>query len=174
MRAKQWIVTLGAVGVLAFGLGAKNDEAFKMGIVDLDQAVSSTKEGKAAREEIERKRRDAEAVLQPMIDEFQTKAKDFESQQFVLSDDARRKRELDLQERRMRIEGKQKELQGELEISVERLIGPLRAKMDEIVSDVGKEGGFSLIIRRNTPGLMYSREALDMTDLVISKFNEKG
>jgi hypothetical protein len=27
---------------------------------------------------------------------------------------------------------------------------------------------------RGTPGLMYTREALDITDLVIAKFNEKG
>ena len=31
-----------------------------------------------------------------------------------------------------------------------------------------------MIINRNTEGLMYSREALDITDLVVEKFNEKS
>lgn len=174
MRANQWMITLAAIALLAFGLGAKNDAPMKIGIVDLELAVSTTKEGKAAREELERKKREAESILQPMIEEFQTKAKDFESQQFVLSDEARRKRELDLQERRMRIETKQKELQGQLEIDRERLVGPLRMKLLGIVDEVGKSEGFALILMRSAPGLMYSREALDTTDLVIAKFNEKG
>ena len=29
-------------------------------------------------------------------------------------------------------------------------------------------------MRRNSPGLIYTREALDITDRVIEKFNEKG
>lgn len=174
MRANQWIIVLAAILVLAVGLGAKKDPPVKIGIVDLDQAVSSTQKGKDARDELERKKREAESVLQPMIEEFQSKAKEFESQQFVLSDDARRTRELDLQERRMRIESKQKALQGQLEIDRERLVGPLRSRLLEIVNEIGKEEGFSLILMRNAPGLMYTREALDATDLVIAKFNEKG
>ncbi len=174
MRLKQWMIILIAIAVMAVGLGAKKGDGLKIGIVDLDQAVSTTKEGKAARDELERKKREAESILQPMIEEFQAKVKDFESQQFVLSDDARRKRELDLQELRGQIENKQKGLQSQLEIDRERLVGPLRTKLLEIVSDVGKDEGFSLILMRNAPGLMYSREALDATDLVIAKFNEKG
>ena len=40
-------------------------------------------------------------------------------------------------------------------------------------SSTGEEG-FSLIIQRGAPGVMYTREALDITDLVIENFNKKG
>ena len=31
-----------------------------------------------------------------------------------------------------------------------------------------------MILRRGTPGVLYTREALDITDLVIEKYNAKS
>jgi outer membrane protein len=173
MNSKQALVLIAAALLLGWGLGASK-EATKIGIVDLDQAVSSTTEGKAARDELERKKREAEQALQPLVERYQEMAKEFEAKQFVLSDDARFQKQLDLQELRNEIEGKQKQLQGQLELARERLDSPLRNKIVEIVESLGRDEGFSFIMMRNTPGLMYTREALDITDRVIEKFNEKG
>jgi outer membrane protein len=167
------LLIIAATALLIGNLGA-TDEGVKIGIVDLDQAVTSTKEGKAAREELERKSREAESSLQPMIERYQEMAKEFESKQFVLSDEARFQKQLDLKELRDEIENKQKQLQGQLEVARERLVNPLRTKLAAIVEDVGRSDGFSLIMMRNTPGLIYAREALDITDKVISKFNDEG
>jgi outer membrane protein len=172
-NAKQVLVLVASVLLLGWGLGASK-EATKIGIVDLDQAVSSTTEGKAARDELERKKREAEQALQPLVERYQEMAKEFEAKQFVLSDDARFQKQLDLQELRNEIEGKQKQLQGQLELARERLVSPLRNKIIEIVEGLGRDEGFSFIMMRSTPGLMYAREALDITDRVIEKFNEKG
>jgi outer membrane protein len=172
-NSKRVLVLIAASLLLGWGLGASK-EPTKIGIVDLDQAVSSTTEGKAARDELERKKREAEQALQPLIERYQEMAKEFEAKQFVLSDEARFQKQLDLQELRNEIEGKQKQLQGKLELARERLVSPLRNKIVEIVEGLGRDDGFSFIMMRSTPGLMYAREALDITDLVIEKFNEKG
>ena len=173
LTSKRLTILVAAVLLLGWGLGAST-ETTKIGIVDLDLAVSSTTEGKAARDELERKKREAEQSLQPLIERYTIMAKEFEAQQFVLSDDARFQKQLDLQELRNEIEHKQKQLQGQLEVARERLVGPLRTKLVEIVESMGRDDGFSVIMMRNTPGLMYTREALDITDRVIQKFNEKG
>jgi outer membrane protein len=167
------LVVLAVLGVLLWGLGASKD-SLKIGVVDLDQAITSTTEGKKAKEELERKKREAEATLQPLIERFQELAKEFDAKQFVLSDDARFQKQLDLQELRNEIENKQKRLQGQLEVDRERLVGPLRTKLVEIVEELGRDGGFSLILMKNAPGLMYAKEALDVTDALIESFNKKG
>jgi outer membrane protein len=167
------LVVLAVLGVLLWGLGASKD-SLKIGVVDLDQAITSTTEGKKAKEELERKKREAEATLQPLIERFQELAKEFDAKQFVLSDDARFQKQLDLQELRNEIENKQKRLQGQLEVDRERLVGPLRTKLVEIVEELGRDGGFSLILMKNAPGLMYAKEALDVTDVLIESFNKKG
>jgi Skp family chaperone for outer membrane proteins len=49
----------------------------------------------------------------------------------------------------------------------------MREKLAKVVADAGREEGFSLILMRNMPGIMYTRESLDITDLIIKKFNEE-
>ena len=53
MKAKKALVLLGVGAILAIGTAA-SDGGVKIGVVDIDQAISSTEEGKAAREEFAR------------------------------------------------------------------------------------------------------------------------
>ena len=46
--------------------------------------------------------------------------------------------------------------------------------MAEIIDEAGKGSGFTVIFSRDAPGVLYSREALDITDLVIEKYNSKS
>ena len=55
-----------------------------------------------------------------------------------------------------------------------KMLAPLENKLRTIIETIGKEQGFALILQRNNPYLIYSREALDITDLVIEKYNQKG
>ena len=173
MQVNKAIVLLALASVLLWGTAAQ-DEPIKIGIVDIDQAISSTEEGKAAREEFARKQRDAEAELQPMYERYKTLEDELKAKKFVLSDEALFQKQLDLAEIRNQIQNKMKELEGQLQVDQKRLEGPLTAKLVDIINDLGKTKGFTVIMRRGTPGLLYTREALDITDLVIEKYNAKS
>ncbi|MAJ59118.1 MAG: hypothetical protein CBC48_03455 [bacterium TMED88] len=168
------IVVVIAFLALGWGLGAEKDGGTKIGIVDLDQAVGSTDEGKAAREELERKQREAELEIQPMIERYQTLAEEYQKKRPVLSPEKLRAMELDLTELQSQLELKQEEFQNRMKVDFERLIGPMREKLQKVVTDVGREEGFSLIVVRSMPGVMYARESLDITDLVVKKFNAES
>ncbi len=170
MRSRRALVLLGAALLLVFGTGA-DDQVVKIGIVDIDQAISSTEEGKAAREEFARKQREAESKVQPMIERYQQLEEDLKAKKFVLSDEALFQKQLDLVEMRNEIQAKMKELEGQLQVDQRRLEAPLTQKLVEIITKTGRDQGFTLILRRGTPGILYTREALDITDLVIEKYN---
>jgi outer membrane protein len=157
---------------LGWGLGAEKD-GVKIGVVDLDQAVGATEEGKSAREELERKKREAELELQPMIERYQEITTEYQQKRVVLSPEKLRELELDITDLQSRLELKQTEVQNRLRVNFERLVGPMREKLAKVVADAGREEGFSLILMRNMPGIMYTRESLDITDLIIKKFNEE-
>jgi outer membrane protein len=173
VRIDKIIVIVIAILALGWGLGA-SDKGTKIGVVDLDHAVGSTTEGKAARDELERKKREAEAELQPMIERYQQLTTDYQQKRVVLSAEKLREMELDITELQGRLELKQNEVQTRLRVDFERLVGPLREKLAKVVTEVGRDNGFSIILMRNMPGIMYAREALDITDLVIKKINEEG
>jgi outer membrane protein len=172
MQVHKTMLLLALAALLAWGTAA-NDEAIKIGVVDIDQAISSTEEGKAAREEFARKQREAEAKIQPMLDRYKAVEEEMKAKKFVLSDEAFFQKQLDLVEMRNEIQAKMKEIEGQMQIDQKRLEGPLVAKLGAIIEDLGKTQGFTLIIRRGAPGVLYTREALDVTDLVIERYNNK-
>ncbi len=172
-RENRILVVLAALALVGWGLGATDDRV-TIGVVDLDQAIGSTNEGRAAREEFDRKKRQAEQRILPMIEQYREHLDELEAKKFVLSDDARFQKQLDLAEIQNRIENERKEMEGQLQVDRERLIAPLRIKLGKIVEGVGRDEGFSLILQRNSPGIMYWKETLDVTDLVIAKFNKQG
>jgi outer membrane protein len=173
MQVNKAILLLGLASVLLWGTAAQ-DEPIKIGIVDIDRAISSTEEGKAAREEFARKQREAEAQLQPMYERYKQLEDELKAKKFVLSDEALFQKQLDLAEMRNQIQNKMKELEGQLQVDQKRLEGPLTAKLVDIIEEIGKGKGFTVIMRRGTPGLLYTREALDITDIVIEKYNAKS
>ena len=173
MHVHKALVLIALAALLVVGTAA-SDEPVKVGVVDIDQAISSTDEGKAAREELARKQREAETRLQPLIERYQESEEDLKAKKFVLSDDALYQKQLDLAEMRNQIQNKLKELEGQLQVDQTRLEGPLKKKLMDIISDAGKGAGFSVILQRGAPGILYTREALDITDLIIEKYNQKG
>jgi outer membrane protein len=173
MRVNKSILVFGLATTLVWATAAQ-DEPIRVGIVDIEQAISSTEEGKAAREEFARKQRDAEAQVQPMYERYRELEEEIKAKKFVLSDEALFQKQLDLAEMRNQIQNKAKEIEGQLQVDQKRLEGPLTAKLVGIIEDIGKTQGFTLIMRRGTPGLLYTREALDITDIVIEKYNAKS
>lgn len=172
-RGSKILLVSGLALLLAWGAGAENSP-IKIGVVDVDQAINSTEEGKAAREEFARKRREADAEVQPLADRFQALQEELKGKKYVLSDEALFDKQVELAELQNRIENKLKELEGQLKIDQGRLEAPLRAKLLGIVEEIGKEQGFTLIMRRDTPGVMYTREAIDITDEVVKRFDKKS
>ena len=173
MHVHKALLLLALAALLVWGTAAE-DQAVKIGVVDIDQAISSTEEGKAAREEFARKQRDAEAKIQPLVERYRGLEEDLKAKKFVLSDEALFQKQLDLAEMRNQIQNKMKELEGQLQVDQKRLEGPLTKKLVEIIEDAGKSRGFTMILRRGAPGVLYTREALDITDIIIEKYNKKG
>lgn len=163
-----------ALTALLGSAAAAQDVPIKIGVIDVEQAVNSTEEGKAAREELSRKQREAEAEVQPLASRFQELQEELKGKKFVLSDEALFQKQVELAELKNRIDNKIKELQGQLKIDQGRLEAPLRAKLAEIVEQIGKEEGYTLIIARDALGVIYSREAIDITDQVVKRFDKKS
>ncbi len=173
MRIEKVILLIAMGLLLGWGIGA-TDDPVKIGFVDVEQVLATVDRGKAAREELERKSRAAQGRLAPLVEQIETLQKELKAKQFVMSEEAVRAKQLDLVELKNRYETKAKEEEGQFKIDQQRLIGPLIEKLEMVIKEVGRENGYSMILRIDAPSLVYAREALDTTDLIIKKFNGKN
>ncbi|MBW1882920.1 MAG: OmpH family outer membrane protein [Deltaproteobacteria bacterium] len=173
MKMDKAILLVAAALVFGWGIGATDDPA-KIGFVDMEQCLATTDSGKSAREELERKGRDAQQRLAPIVEQLDALQKEQLAKKFVMSEEAARSMQLDIIELQNRYETKVKEEEGQLKIDQQRVLGPLLEKLQTVINEVGRENNFSAILRVDAPGLVYKREALDITDLVIKTFDRKG
>jgi outer membrane protein len=114
----------------------------------------------------------AEGQLKPLADQMEGLQKEIEAKKFVLSQEALRDLQARALELQNRYESKGKELQNQLKIDQARLIVPLEEKLRTTIEKLGQEQGYTLILERQAPGLIhYAREAQDITDAVVTRFN---
>lgn len=172
-KVSRWFPVLVLAAAAAWATAASDEQPLRIGVVDIDQAISSTEEGKAAREELSRKQREAETKVQPMIERYKALDEELKTKKFVLSDEALYQKQLDLAEMRNEIQSKMHEIEGQLQVDQKRLEGPLLAKLKDIIEELGKSQGFALILHRNAPGVLYAREGIDITSQVIERYNKK-
>ena len=172
MKVHNAIVVFGAIALLVVGTAAQ-DEPIKIGVVDVDRAINSSEDGKAAREEMARKEREAEAQMAPLVEQYKALNEEIEAQKFVLSDESLRQKQYDLLQLQNQLEYRGKQIQNQFKIDAKRIQEPLYNKLRQIINDMGREQGFTMILQRAASGLIYSREALDITDLIIVRFNKK-
>lgn len=173
MRIDKTLLLLAVGLLLGWGIGA-TDDPVKVGFVDVEQVLATVDSGKAARQELERKSRDAQGRLAPLVEQLEAMQKELQAKQFVMSEEAVRAKQLDLVELKNRYETKAKEEEGQFKVDQQRLIGPLIEKLESVIKEVGRENKFSAIMRIDAPSLVYAREALDITDLIVKTFNGKG
>ena len=172
-RARGILLILTLAALPLWSAGAE-DQVIKIAVVDVDQALNSTEEGKAAREEFARKEREANSEVQPLLDRLEALEEELKGKKYVLSEDALFDKQVERAELVNRIQNKIKELEGQLKIDRGRLEAPLLAKLQNIVEEIGKEQGFTVIMRRDMPGMLYTREAVDITDEVVRRFDKKS
>ena len=172
-KLSRFLPVLMLAAVAVWATAASDEQPVRIGVVDIDQAISSTEEGKAAREELSRKQREAETKVQPMIDRYKALDEELKTKKFVLSDEALYQKQLDLAEMRNEIQSKMHEIEGQLQVDQKRLEGPLLAKLKDIIEEIGKSQNFTLIIHRAAPGVLYAREGIDITAQVIERYNKK-
>lgn len=147
-------------------------EDLKVGVVDSRRAMVSSKEGRAADKVMADLFEKKKKKIEPLDEELKRRKEEFDSQRFVLSKEALEERRLDLMKRQRDLERAMSEAQEELEIEQRKLMQPLVKHTDEVLTKLGKEKKFTVILEKSSPGVLYFKDSLDITDLVIQRLDE--
>ncbi len=144
----------------------------KIAFVDARRVVAGSNQGKAAKQQLDQVSQKKREELRPREDELKRLTEEFESQRFVLSKEALQEREISLLKRRRDLERDFQSAQEALEIEQRRIMDPLLRDVRAAVQKVGEANGFTVILERGSPGVLYFENGLDITDLVIQSLNE--
>ncbi len=157
-----------------FANSARAADEFKIAVMDMQKALQSVDAGKKAKAQLEK---EVEAKKKSFDSEKAAITKmgeEFKKQSLVMSDEARAKKQGELQERIAKLQQKGMETEQELRMKEQQLTQPIINKLRGIVTEQSKKKGYAMVLEKNENVVLFSQERDDLTQDVITAFNKSG
>lgn len=157
-----------AIFSVAFKSSADN---VKIAYVDLRRALNETTEGKAAMDKLTK----LKDKLQKKIEGEEKKIMDMkdtlEKQQNILNKDAMQKKVEEYYRAVNELQQSYMQFQKELTAKEAELTQDILSKMQEILAQIGKSEGYTMIYDMSSGAVVWGPAHLDLTDRLIQKYN---
>lgn len=155
-----------------FVTGAATAAELKIGFVDVRKAIESTKAGQKVKKDLEADFKKREKDLQKRANDVKKMNEDYEKKSLVLSDEAKLKKQQELQEEMMKYNQEVQKNTADLRKKEQDLMEPIFKKMQDVINNMAKKEGYSLILQ-NRENVLYATQDVDLTDKVVKEFEKK-
>ena len=175
MMRKLLMVFGCSVALVATGLSSARavEEGMKIGTVDMQKALQTVEAGKKAKTSLEKEFTAKKKELQSEEESIKKMGEEFKKQSLVMSDEARSKKQSELQERIMRLQETTGRSQMELAKKEREMTGPILTKLKNIVTEMAKTKGYTMVLEKNDNTVLFSQEKDDLTTEVIKSFDKQ-
>jgi outer membrane protein len=166
-----------ALATLALALGAVAAPAPaaaaepKLAYVDLQRALNEVEEGKVAKANLKREFDQKQKMLDEKKAEFDKLRGELEKQAVVMSEEARKERQADLERKGMELQGLFVQLQKELSEREREATRGIFDRMHAIVREIADAEGVAMVVQ--SAALVFAQPSLDITNELVRKYNAK-
>jgi outer membrane protein len=158
-----------AAAMYAFPAHARAEQ--KIAYVDLQRALNEIEEGKAAKANLKREFDQKQKMLDEKKAEFDKLRGEFEKQAMVMSEQARKDRQSELERKGGELQGFFVQLQKDLSEREREATRGIFDKMHAIVREIADAEGVSMVIQAEA--LVYATPSLDITNELVRKYNAR-
>ncbi len=147
--------------------------ATQVGFVDIQRVLARSAAGVAAREQLEKEK----ATMQKQVDTYrgdiEKLREEIEKKGQLLSADAKREKQEQLERKVRDARRLVDDLQGTLQKKEEALLGKVLQDVSGLIQKIGKEKGFAMVLERQRSSVLYASPEADVTDDVIRAYDEE-
>ena len=168
---KKFLVSM-AVAALAIPALAQSSAPARVAVIDVNKVLSSSAAGKTAAAKLKQLQEDKMARAQKLDDEIKTLDNDINTKKISLSEEKLADMTKQLSDKKIAMQRFAQDADRELGEARDRVMAELNQKIMPVVDQIGKEMGLAAIFNKFESGLIYASEAIDITDVVIKRFND--
>jgi outer membrane protein len=161
-------VILAVIGIAGSAHAA---DIAKIGIIDAQRILETSSAGKAAQAQIKEKSVRMAEDLKKRGSEVEQLRTQLEREAMVMSQEKREDARREFRIKMNDFKSLEQKYRSELKQLEQKLVGRIQADIIQLTQEIGKQGGYLLIINR--PAVLYSPTSIDITDQVIQKYNTK-
>jgi len=169
MRKVAWLVV---VALLLTGTSVFAADTLKLGFVDLVKALNESEAGKKAKADLEFLIKSKQVSIDEKGKVIEKGKADLEKQASVLSQDARKSKEEEMERLIREYQRLVSDSQSEVKKKESELTGDILKEIRAIIQKIGQDEAYTLILENAEGQILYSKKEIDLTDLVIKKHNE--
>ena len=141
------------------------------GEVDLQRAINETEEGRKAKDNLKKLFESRQKGLDAKQEQLKKLKEEIESQKNVLARDVLEKKVESYQSQLVELQQVYVDYQRELAEKEGELTKVIIERMEKILRRIGQTDGYALIVERNESGVIFAPTNLDLTDVVIQRYN---
>jgi outer membrane protein len=146
----------------------------KIGLVDMQQALQSVDSGKKAKAQLESEFNKRKKEIQSEEASIKKMTEEFKKQSLVMSDEAKAKKQAEIQEKIMKYQELTARSQAEIQQKEQELTRPLITKLRSVIADVAKKKGYNMILEKSDTNVLFSQDKDDLTEEVVKGFNKES
>jgi outer membrane protein len=169
MRKAAWLIV---VIVLLTGTSVFAADTLKIGYVDLVRALNESESGKKAKADLEFLIKSKQVTIDEKGKAIEKGKGDLEKQASVLSPDARKSKEEELERLIREYQRLVSDSQSEVKKKESELTGEILKEIRAIIQKTGQDESYTLILENAEGQILYAVKEVDLTDVVIKKHNE--
>lgn len=173
-KARNFSILSACMALLVATCIAKGSFAadVKIGYIDLRVALNESDTGKKAKTELESTIRTKQASIDEKGKTVEKLKADLEKQASVLSAEARKSKEDEIERMMRDYQRLVQDSQAEVKKREDKFTASIIKELRDIIEKIGREENYSLILENVEGIILYSRKDLDLTDKVIKRYNE--
>lgn len=156
-------------GVMMTAGAASAQTPAKIAFVNSQKIIAEAPGATDVRTTIEREMNKHRADLALADDSLKNMISAYEKKQLVLSTDARKKEEDVIRGRQQALQTRAEALENQMQKRQSELVKPIMDRINTVLQDVRKEGGYTLILDAAAGSIVAADPALDLTDSVLAR-----
>lgn len=169
---KKTVLLLAVLFMFAAQQALAAEQALKVGVVDLIKALNESDAGKKAKADLEVLIKTKQTAIDEKGKEIEKLKTDLEKQSSVLSADARKTKEDDLERNIREYQRIVTDSQNDVKKKEGEFTGEILKDLRGIIEKMGQEGNYTVIIENAEGIILYSKPDQNLTEQVIKKYND--
>lgn len=160
------------ISLIALPLLAQTSAPSRVAVIDVRKVLAESAAGKAAFERLKKMQDEKAARAQKMNEELASLESQIKSKSMSLSDEKVAELNKQFTDKKVSFQRFAQDADRELTEARDRALQDLEKLIMPVINDLGKEMGFAIIFNKFEAGLVYASDAIDVTDVVVKRFND--
>jgi outer membrane protein len=160
--------------MVIFSIAAMNvyAEDIKFGFVDLNRALNECERGKEAIKTLEDMVKEKQAIIDKKGEEIKKLEEELSKQSAVLTPESLKEKQEVFERLQKEYNRMVKDYNEELQKRQKEFMESILKDLREMIKKIGEKEKYTAIFERIEGGVLYVPEEVDITDMVIKRFNE--